>query len=132
VAKLVAAAQHHASLTPYLTTEGATLQIVKHQWHGVKAINTWFKGQYRQNLKVSLLTLVSVQGGTARAMIRWITGTGKTLQVTQQQAVWRFSGARIQKITLDPVKVPVPAGPPSSVPTPPSGSPPHVTPTIPS
>jgi hypothetical protein len=115
------------SFTP--TTQ---LQVGKRQWKGTNHVATWWRSQFRLGLQITLVSPVTTRSGRVEVILRRWTRTGACAAPCLDRATWRFTGAKIKKVTLTPLPKPVPGGTPGSVPTPPASSPPRGTPTIPS
>ncbi len=131
---------HRLSAVSRLFAPSAVLQVEGREWHGNRAITTWWHGQLAHRVRLVFESPVSVRGSTATVVLQRTTRGGDCARSCAEQMTAHFTGTRFETVTLRRI-VPPTAGqsPPSqpvpghtAVPLPPSGPPPRVTPTIPS
>lgn len=131
---------HRLSAVSRLFAASAVLKVEGREWHGNRAITTWWHGQLADRMRLVFESPVSVHGSTAAVVLQRTTRGGDCARGCAEQMTARFSGTRFETVTLGRI-VPPTAGQSSpsqpvpghtAVPQPPSGPPPRVTPTIPS
>ena len=117
-----------------LFTPSANLQVSNRQWRGRGAIEGWWRAELAHRVHLSLRSAVQTQSSVADAIWWRITQGGDCPRGCLERTTWRFAGSRFTRLTLTPLRAPVPPTyptPPKIVPPTPTGPPPKVTPTIP-
>lgn len=130
-----AANQHSLNSTMNLFDSSPTLRVGKRTLKGRSAIQSWWRTEFSHHLKAALQTKLQVQANQTRAVISRTTQGGDCAKKCVEAAQWQFVRGKVSTMTLTGLKKPAIKVPkrPTSVPTPPKGTPlPNVTPTVPS
>lgn len=125
---------HRASAALSLFTTRASLRVLGHTYRGTRSIARWLHGEIRHNLQIRFTSPIRVTGATAAVFVRRTTRDGDcsrgcTESLRVDFSAGRFAGMTLSLLRVGGVKPPAPG--PTIIPTPPSGPPPRVTPTIP-